>query len=109
MFASQRKSGQVVIERGARPLCGLMTCATIPAILSIMDIPRGMTSETITGSIFVDPVDVTGLAGCIDVCAGQHEAGCVVIELRRKPGRCGMACLACCSQLTHMHIILFVA
>ena len=67
MFANQRKCSQAVIELGASPLGGLMACSTIFAKLSLVDILPGVTGEAISRRIFVDPIDVTGLASRVDM------------------------------------------
>ena len=62
MFANQRECRGIVIEFFARPGRGLVTGCAVPAKLTPVDILCGMTRKAITGSIFVDPVDMAGLA-----------------------------------------------
>ena len=67
VIANEWKCRGIMIEFFPRPFRGLMTCPAISAILTIMDILRSVTGETIPGSIFVYPIDMTGLASRIHV------------------------------------------
>ena len=86
-----------------------MTCSTICAELTLVDILRGMTGEAIFGRIFVNPIHMAGLAVHILVRTCQLEPGHIVIELSRFPGVGSMAVLASRAKLTHMWVDLLMA
>ncbi len=109
MIANKWKGCFIMVKCSARPGRRLMTCPAIPAILTIVDISRCMTRETIARGIFVNAIDVTGFAINIDMRARQREAGRVVIELRGLPRGCCMALPADRAELTHMRVDLLVA
>ena len=67
MIPDEWKYRSIMIEFFPRPFRGLMTCPAVSAILTIMDILCSVTGETILGSIFVYPIDMTGLASRIHV------------------------------------------
>jgi hypothetical protein len=59
MLADEGKCSAIVIECHIQPFSGFMACSTIPAELSLVDILRCVTGETIFGSVFENTVYVT--------------------------------------------------
>jgi len=109
MIADERESCFVVIKSSTRPGYCLMTCSAIFAVLAAVDISRGMAGITIAGSVFINTIDVTGFAFCVDVRACQWKASCGVIELRGLPCVGVVTFFAGRTKLTHVRIDLLMA
>ena len=102
--AGERELGFVVIELGRLPGAGRVACFTslweaalhmvrIVGVLEILQMARD--ARSLSQVVVIVDVAIGALARGNAVAAGERESGLGVIEVRRRPGRRGVARLAC--------------
>ena len=95
-----------MIEIDVLPAAWIMACAAVRAELSAVRIFCGMAGVTTWRCAFINPIDVTGCAGCPDMVAGQCEAGLAMIEVYILPITRVMTACAIVSHLSGMDIVM---
>ena len=86
-----------------------MACSTILPKLTLVNILRRVTGETILWRIFEHAIDMAQFTVRAFMRTCQLESGHIVIELSRCPGVGSMAVLTSRAKLTHMWVDLLMA